>query len=267
MRGKLSAKIVLAATIGAAVATIAAPASAERIRTYWRLRPVVAESPSTVALGIPFFEQRLLPVRLVTLSEPLAVGSGSLAEGTFLYLVFNDDGKIGYCTIKDRSAGNQARTLFIPILDQRPCLVDSDSDGRFDKTFSVYDKYGGPPSARGSINGAQPLAATAGYRQVDVDQFPSRLTVAFKLSGKSEPAKVKLGIDFSRNLGASWPAVRGVPAGGGAVFQVMNAEVQVLALDAGVATVSVRWADDVFLSTNNQNTLFWGPLPGFVPRD
>ena len=130
-------------------------------RTYWRLKPVVAESPSSVAVGTPFFEQRLLPVRLVALTEPLVVGGRTLPQGTFLYLVFNDAGKIGYCTIKDRSAGNQARSLFIPILDQRPCLVDSDGDGRFDGTFSVYDKYGGPPSVRGSIDGAQPCRRAA----------------------------------------------------------------------------------------------------------
>jgi hypothetical protein len=256
--------------VGAALAvasTAATAASAERIRTYWRLKPVVAESPSSVAVGTPFFEQRLLPVRLVTLTEPLVVGGRTLPQGTFLYLVFNDEGKIGYCTIKDRSAGNQARTLFIPILDQRPCLVDADGDGRFDRTFSVYDKHGGPPSVRGSINGAQPLPASAGYRRVDVDQFPAMLTVAFKLSGKGEAAKARLGLDFSRNLGATWPAIRGVPVGGGAIFRVMNAEVRLHALDAGVARVGVAWADDIYLSTNNQNTLFWGPLPDFVPRD
>ena len=266
MQRKLRRKILLGAAAGAAITAAATPASAERIRTYWRLKPVVAQSPGAVATGVPFFEQRLLPVRLVRLTEPLAVGNGTLPEGTFLYLVFNDDGKIGYCTIKDRSAGNKARTLFIPILDQRPCLVDSDGDGRFDKTFSVFDKDGGPPTARGSINGAQPLPATAGYRQVDVDQFPSTLTVAFKLLGKSTPPKMRLDLVFSRNLGA-WPYVRGVPVGGGAVFMVMNAEVHVLALNAGIATVRIRWADDVYLSSNNRNTLFWGPLPAFVPRD
>ncbi|HEY5722150.1 MAG TPA: hypothetical protein VIT45_07495 [Allosphingosinicella sp.] len=258
-----------ALAIAGALAVVAAatPASAERIRTYWLLKPVVAETPTNVSVGTPFFEQRLLPVRLVSLTEPLAVGSRTLPEGTFLYLVFNDDGKIGYCTIKDRSAGNKAKTLFIPILDQRPCLVDSDRDGRFDKTFSVYDKHGGPPSARGSINGAQPLKATGGYRQVDIDQFPSNLTVALTLSGKSDPAKARLGIQFSRGVGADWPTMRGVPTGDGFAFELMNAQVRLLALEAGAARVRIQWADGVYLSTNNQNTLFWGPLPDFVPRD
>ena len=261
----MGGRILLAVTAGVALAT-ATPASAERIRTFWRLEPVSAQGPDAVAIGAPFFEQRLLPVRLVSLTEALVVGNETLPEGTFLYLVFNDEGKIGYCTIKDRSAGNKARTLFIPILDQRPCFVDGDGDGRFDRTFSVYDKDGGPPTARGSINGAQPLPATAGYRQVDVHQFPPRLTVSFKLLGKSEPAKLKLDLVFSRSLG-SWPYLRGVPVGGGVVFQVMNAEVHVLALNAGIATVRIRWADGIHLSSNNRNTLFWGPLPAFVPRD
>lgn len=245
----------------------AGPASAERIRTFWRLEPVATTAPTRVGFGETFFDQRLLPVRLVELTEPLAAGGKSLAKGTLLYLVFNDAGKIGYCTIKDRSAGNKAKSLFIPILDQRPCLVDGDGDGRFDKVFSVYEKYGGPPTARGSINAAQPLAAAGGYRAVDVHTFPAELRVAFKLAGKRDPAKARIAIEFSRNLGAAWPARAGIPTAGGTLFDLLNAHILLTAVEGDRARIELRWDDGVYLSTDNANTLYWGPLPPFVPRD
>src|SRR3954471_15173424 len=81
------------AAAGAALLA-AAPAAAERVETYWRLEPVLAEAPAHVPFDAPFFEQRLLPVRLVALTEPLTVGDKTLVAGTFLYLVFNADRKI-----------------------------------------------------------------------------------------------------------------------------------------------------------------------------
>lgn len=244
----------------------ATPAAAERVETYWRLEPVVAEAPTRVKFGDPFFDQRLLPVRLVELTEPLAVGGKTLPDGTLLYLVFNADRKIGYCTIKDRSLGNQARTLFIPILDQRPCLVDRDGDGRFDASFSVFDKYGGPPTVRGSLNGATPLPVTAGYRQVDVHKFPDELIVSLLFQGSHDPAKAKLGVEFSRQLG-NWPAEKGQPDGAGSKFDLINTEVRLLAVNGDTADVQLRWTDALYLSSDNHNTLYWSPLPNFVPRD
>jgi hypothetical protein len=245
----------------------ATPAAAERVETYWRLEPVVAEAPTRVKFGDPFFDQRLLPVRLVELTENLAVGGKTLPAGTLLYLVFNADRKIGYCTIKDRSLGNQARTLFIPILDQRPCLVDKDGDGRFDASFSVFDKYGGLPSARGSLNGATPLPVTAGYRQVDVHKFPDELIASLVFQGSHDAAKAKLGIEFSRSLVATWPAVKGEPDGAGSKFALLNTQVRLLAVNGDTADLELRWTDELYLSTDNGNTLYWSRLPPFVPSD
>lgn len=261
----MGARPSIAAAVAAA-ALAAAPAQSERIRTYWRLEPVAAEAPSRVAFGATFFEQRLLPVRLVELTEPAAAGGETLARGTLFYLVFNDDGRIGYCMIKEGSAGAPNKLLSIPILNQRPCLVDSDSDGRFDKGFSAYQKYGGPPTARGSINSATPLPAAAGYRQVDVHNYPHDLRVSFRLTGKRDPAKARLGVKFSRNMGATWLPIKGVPTGGGALFSLLNADILVTGVEGDSAKLAMRWAEEVYLSTNNRNTLFWGPLPAFVPR-
>src|SRR3982750_2183989 len=106
--GAGAGKLKRAAAAGALLLA-AAPAAAERVETYWRLEPVQAETPTHVPFDAPFFEQRLLPVRLVALTEPPTVGDKTLTAGTFLYLVFNADRKIGYCTIKDRSPGHQAK--------------------------------------------------------------------------------------------------------------------------------------------------------------
>ena len=250
----------------AAAVLAAAPARAERIHTYWRLEPVVRQAPERVAFSEPFFEQRLLPVRMVELTAPLTTGDQSIAKGTTFYLVFNDEGRIGYCMIKEGSAGAPNKLLSIPILNQRPCLVDSDGDGLFDKMFSAYQKYGGPPTARGSINAATPLPQTVAYRQVDVHSYPHDLRVSFRLTGKSNPAKARIGVKFSRNMGADWPPMRGRPAGGGTLFSLLNADILLLAIEGRSARIQMRWADDLYLSTNNHNTLFWKPLPSFVPR-
>lgn len=246
-----------------AAAAVAAPAQAERIRTYWRLEPVAAQAPTRVNFGEPFFEQRLLPVRLVELTAPLATGSQTLAAGSLLYLVFNDEGKIGYCPSWGASTGG---LLSIPILNQRPCLVDSDGDGRFDRSFSAFQKYGGPPTARGSINAATPLPATIGYRQVDVHRYPSDLRVSLRLAGKRDPAKARVELKFSRNLGETWLPVRGIPIAGGTLFRILNASILLLGIEGDSARIDMSWEEDLYLSTNNRNTLLLEPLPGFVPR-
>lgn len=250
----------------AAAALASAPANAERIRTYWRLEPVVAQAPTRVAFGALFFEQRLLPVGLIELTEPLATASRTLAKGTLLYLVFNDEGRIGYCTVTGGTTGGPSKLLSVPILNQRPCLVDSDGDGRFDKVFSAYQKYGGPPTARGSINGATPLPATGGYRQVDVHNFPSDLRVSFRLTGKRDTAKARIGVKFTRNLGATWPPLRGAPTSSGTLFSLLNTNILLKAVEGDSARLDMIWSDAVYLSTDNQNSLIWGPLPSFVPR-
>lgn len=241
------------------------PVLAERVHTFWRLEPVVKEPPRTVQFGEPFLEQRLLPVKLVALTEPASVGKRTLPTGTFLYLVFNADRKIAYCTIKDRSVANQARTLFIPIADQRPCLFDSDSDGRFDKVFYVFDKHGGPPSVRGSINGAKPMTRTAAYRETDVHEFPGDLRINFIFGGKRDMSNSRIGIAFSRSLGA-WGSFGGTTSEGGVTFSVLNAEVRLVSISGEVAQIETRWDEAMYLSSDNDNTLYWSHLPEFVPR-
>ncbi len=241
------------------------PALAERVETYWRLQPVEQSAPTAADHGQTFFEQRLLPVRLVRLADPVTIGRRTLPADTFLYLVFNDDGRIGFCTLKDRSPGNQARTLFIPMLDRRPCLVDSDNDGRFDGTFSVFDKWGGPPSVRGSIDAATPLGATAAYRDTDPGEFPVDMRMLLEFTGSPDnPARTRMRVSFSDPIGGVWEEARGTATTDGTVFQIANVQVLLRSLAGGRASFQLEWTPSIYISSDNRNNLYWQPLPAFL---
>ena len=258
------AKLLFAA---AALATglAAAPAAAERTQTFWRLEPVGPTDTRSAAWGASFLEQRLLPIRLVRLTDPITIGRRTLPADTFLYLVFNEDRRIGFCTLKDRSAGNQARTLFIPMLDQRPCLVDSDNDGRFDSSFSVYDKWGGPPSVRGSLNGARPIGATAGFREVDVHEFPVDMRMSLSFSGSQDnPRRARIRVTFNQSIGGQWQERGGVDTAEGVLFPAGNLLILLRSVTAGTASFEVRPTPDAYISSDNRNNLYFNPLPGFL---
>lgn len=261
----MASKCFLAA---AAALGLAAPAAAERVHTYWRLEPVGSGEARSAAWRTPFLEQRLLPIRLVRLTEAVTLGRRTLPEGTFLYLVFNDDRRIGYCTLKDRSAGNQARTLFIPILDQRPCLVDSDDDGRFDSSFSVFDKWGGPPSVRGSLNGARPIGASAAFEEVDVHDIPVDMRMELSFTGSQDnPRRTRIRVTFNGAIGGEWQELSGLDTPEGMIFPVGNALILLRSVSGGQASFELRTSPNAYISSNNQNELFFNPLPAFLARN
>jgi len=263
---RLARRLLATAAIASGLA--AAPAAAERTHTYWRLEPVGPTDGRTAAWGVPFLEHRLLPIRLVRLTDPITVGRRTLPAGTFLYLVFNEDRRIGFCTLKDRSAGNQARTLFIPLLDQRPCLVDGDNDGRFDSSFSVYDKWGGPPSVRGSLNGAQPIGASAGFQEVDVHDFPVDMRMALSFSGsRDNPRRARIRVTFNQSIGGQWQELGGAATAEGVVFPVGSTLILLRSVTADTASFEVRAAPNAYISSDNRNNLFFNPLPGFLARN
>jgi hypothetical protein len=250
-----------------ALASATAPALAERVETFWHLEPI-GPAPAAAAFGAPFLEQRLLPIRLVRLTEPAVVGNRTLPVGTYLYLVFNADRRIAFCTIKDRSPGNQARTLFIPMLDRRPCLADSDGDGRFDRSFSVYDKYGGPPSVRGSINGAQPLASSVGFRDVDPLDFPLDLRMQFEFTGsQTDPAHTRVRVEFTGPVGGVWEERAGTATSAGTMFELGNIRLLLTGLNDGQARFELHTGPEAYISSDNPNNLYWNELPAFVARN
>jgi hypothetical protein len=253
---------------GAAAAGLAAPAAAERTQTHWRLEPVGRADARQAVWGAAFVEQRLLPIRLVRLTEAITVGRRTLPAGTFLYLVFNEDQRIGFCTIKDRSAGNQARTLFIPLLDQRPCLADTNGDGRFDASFSVYDKWGGPPSVRGSLNGARPISATAAFEEVDVHEFPVDMRMSLSFSGaRDNPRRARVRVTFNGAIGGEWQELGGLETPDGVLFPVGNLLVLLHSVTGDQASFEIRAGPNAYISSDNRNNLYFNPLPAFLARN
>lgn len=213
----------------------------------------------------PFFEQKLLPVRLVRTTATGTYGGKTLSSGTYLYLVYNEAQQVGYCTLKDRSFGRAAATLFMPILDQRPCFVDENNDGQFEKTFSVFDKYGGPPTVRGSISGAQLFEGKIPFVEVDPADLPSDLRVSLAIRGKRDPAKARLSFQFSRSLGAQWfdsfRRAKGQP-----VYEILNAEVRIESINGDTASIALKYDPGSYISTDNSNTLYGTHLPAFLAR-
>jgi hypothetical protein len=248
------------------LAAASTSASAERITTLWHLVPANPVPPSSVGWNQLFFEQRLLPVRLVRTTAAGDYGGKTLPAGTYLYLVFNDDHQIAYCTLKDRSVGHAAATLFMPILDQRPCFVDEDNDGMFEKSFSVFDKYGGPPTVRGSIKAATPFGGQIPFTEVDPAELPYDLRASIAIRGKHDPRKARMSFQFSKGLGAQWYDEWRRPGTDEPVYDVLNTEVRINAVSGETADITVKYDPDAYMMTDNKNTLYGMHLPAFLRR-
>lgn len=253
-------KALAAAAAAAAVVAAVSPASAEQIRTYWRLEAATGDGHRTVGPGTPILVDKLLPQRLVRLKQP-AVPAGAdraVAADTLLYVVVNAMGETGYCTLKDRSGGRQARTLFIPIADQRPCFVDRDRDGRFDASFSVYepDTSLSPPQARGSISNAKAMAAPAAYEQVDVHAYPESMTLSYSLIRRGTLAKSWLRAKLERPGHSDEKDLTGTAVGSGVRFEPLGALVTVRSAEAETAEVDILLAPGRFVYGSGSTTEF-----------
>ena len=252
--------------VGAIVAAqflLMSPAAAERVFTFWQLEPTSSTPPTIAAYDEPFFEQRMLPIKLVKLSGDAKIGNQIVRAGTPLYLVFNASQKIGYCTYKDRSFGRGAMTLFIPVADQRPCFYDSDNDGRFDKTFSVFDSWGGIPAVRGSIDGANLLQESVPYESGDIRESPDDLRISLKLIGSKKAEKAQITLHFSRNI-PNFEPISGQILDQGSVFEVINLKVHVQSVEGGIAKISSSRDADVYVSSSGNRVIYWDHLPSWV---
>lgn len=175
--------------VAAAFAAVS-PASAERLYSAWRLIPVSGMGEVDVPFRETFAEQKLIPFKLVRLSAETKIADKKfLPEGTYLFAVYQEDGKQAFCPAKNQSLGNAAKSLFIPMFNKRPCLVDANADGKFEATFSVYDKYGSALTPSGDLSSAKPLPVAAAYDEVEPELFPEsrRFLYAFFDSGKKRP--------------------------------------------------------------------------------
>jgi hypothetical protein len=245
----------------------ALPAAAEHITAYWQLEASAQSGPATIAVGTPFLTQRILPVKLVKLSEAAtpAGATDAVPAGTLLYLVANDAGKVGYCTLKDRQGA--AKSLFIPALDKRPCFVDRDGDGRFDASFSVFDIYSrlSPPQPRGSIDGAQAMARTSGFEQVDIHTLPDMMTLSYALSGNREKLdKLKLKVTLDRPGRNDWVEVRGLDMAEGRLLAALGTVVLLKSIDGAGVAAELRIPSPAYAHGEVNGVDFLPVLPSYV---
>lgn len=224
-----------ALAIAVASMFVSAPAAAERLYTLWSF-DTPGERTFVVDYDQRFFVQRLLPAKLVRTKAAF----GTVPAGAMLYAVYGAGRRIVYCTYKNRSLKNQASTLFIPMLDKRPCFIDADGDGRFDSTFSVFDKYGSMATPSGDTAKAQPLAQPLAYQPADPRQAPETMRVAFRIEGGKEPAKARVGVAFDKAGRDKWEQLVGTLPRDGATTTVLNARVSVRSVVGKQATVAVQ---------------------------
>ncbi|MBX3595802.1 hypothetical protein [Sphingomonas sp.] len=254
-----------------ALTAAATPATAERITAYWQLKASPAElSARAVPFKQPFLTQRILPVKLVRLTEAAtpAGSTSAVPAGTPLILVANGDGKVGYCTLKDWSGASQAKSLFIPALDKRPCFSDLDGDGAFDASFSVFYAYTrlSPPQPRGSINAATPMAKSARFEVIDPDSYPEDMTLTFALLQGKTVAKTKLRATLVRAGKNDFVDVSGKAAGAGVLIPVLGMAVGVQSATDQSAEIAIMRPQRLYIISMDNGTFAVPGLPAAVAQ-
>lgn len=148
--------------LGAAFAlTAIVPAAAQdrAMSTAWFIQPTpVPEGERDLAGGEFVLKQRLLPMGLAELSAPLSLGKESLPVGSQLIEVKTDGARI-YC---------QPRIARQKLLGHAQlCLVDGDSDGRFDGQFRTTSQTKGLLTIGGNRPKSPKAITPVAYAQVD----------------------------------------------------------------------------------------------------
>jgi hypothetical protein len=84
---------------------------------------------------------------------------------------------------------------------------------------------------------------------------------------QTEINKVRVRLDFTDPISGSWPDLSGLRTAEGRLYEAGNVAVLLRSLTNGEATMDVHVNPELYISTNNYNTLFWDPLPPFVPTN
>ena len=185
-----------------AAISISPTAQAEPLRSYWTLEPLGPLGETQATAKQPFLEQRLLPFKLARLTEPAQLGEGkSLDTGTYLFAVFQKDGQVAFCTSKDQSTNNVAKSLFIPLLDKRPCLIDQNRDGLFESVFTVFDKEGSALAPSGNLSSAKPLVAVSRYEFAAPSDYPVVRKLSYTLASIGNAKRRSITVRFDNGRG------------------------------------------------------------------
>ncbi len=245
---------------------LAGPAQAERLYSVWKLEPTTETGSIAYQPDKPILIQRLLPYEAVRLKEPARIKKKKqLNANVILFKVYQADGQAAYCTLKDQSTGHTSKSLFIPVLDRRPCLVDEDGDGVFDKHFSVFDKYGSALTPSGNLSKAKDIYAPAAYEQVESSEFPVFRGFTFHLINADNPRKRTIGIGYDNGRGyTAWEnrTLDSTPESPTA----LNVRVSDVRVQNGSGSLNVQVDPNVFIVGTSAGTFTVSDLPAFVQK-
>ena len=239
-------------------------AFAKPLYSYWILQPVGPLGEMIAVADVPFLEQRLLPVGLVRLTEPATLDTGKIvAAGTYLFAVFQDDGQIAFCTTKDQSSGNVAKSLFIPLLDKRPCLVDIDNDRAFDSAFTVFDKFGSALTPSGNLSSAKTLAGRARYEIAAPADFPAVRRLSYAIASMKNDKRRNIAIEFDNGRGYV-PWTNQSPDSTPMVPTALNVRVEVREVNGVNARIHVSAEGELGILGTSSGTFAVSPVPDIL---
>lgn len=258
----------LASIAAAAAVFVAAPVAAEPLTSVWILESTATVETRTVPFGKPFLEMQLMPARVVQITGDAEWAPGKqVTAGTLLFKVYQDDGQTAYCTAKDMSGKNTAKSLFIPALDKRPCFIDADHDGQFDAAFTVFDKFGSALTPSGNLNSATKMARPITYAMAPTGAVPKIYRVTFALVGSRKPEKFGIEVRLKKGEGNHiGELLYAKSQRDGAKLSLANMSVTMQSLVGKEALIDLA-IDPVTLLLGSSNGVFNGASPSALPKD
>ena len=163
------------------------PAKLERnLSTLWIVMPATEPAGREVSVksGELIMKQRLIPAGLAKLTGSAVDPEGKfeLTSGAELFRV--QSGVPVYCIAGKRAPGGVAKWL-VGGGSSQLCLVDADSDGRFEGEFTTASAVGGLPTIAGKRpKEADPLVAPVAYERADPSTMTTQYWVGIEYQGK-----------------------------------------------------------------------------------
>ncbi len=258
----------LASIAAAAAAFATVPVAAEPLTSVWTLESTAIAETRTVPFGKPFLEMQLVPARVVQIAGDAEWAPGKqVTAGTLLFKVYQADGQTAYCTAKDLSGKNAAKSLFIPALDKRPCFIDADHDGQFEAAFTVFDKYGSALTPSGNLSSATKMARPITYAIAPTGAVPKLYRVTFALVGSRKPEKFAVEVRLKKGEGNHiGELLYAESQRDGAKLSFANMSVTMQSVVGKEAVIDLA-IDPAMLFLGSSNGMFNGASPSALPKD
>lgn len=143
--------------------------------------------------------------------------------------------------------------------------MDQDGNGSFDAIFFVFDKFGSGATPSGDLHQARALPSEVAYSELNPNEFPVPLRLAFELEGSRKPGKVGVQVRFDKAGTGAWAIWKGDFPRVGNVIQALNTRIQVKAVQNGRAEIDLRVDPEVYL-IGSSTGFSAAPLPTFLSR-